>query len=388
MNQTVQPGQRRVALVTYSTKPRGGVVHTLSLADAMVDQAMDVRIVALGNADQGFFRPSRAPYILVPQSPPADTLEKRVFASIDDLEVGLSKVAGDVDILHTQDCISARAAARVRDSGARVRVVRTVHHVDDFTTTALIECQRKAIEEPDELVVVSEDWRNRLKAEFGVDATVIHNGVDARFGPIEESRRVAVRQRAGLDDRFVFLAVGGIEPRKGSVYLFEAMSILARALDPAPALVVVGGHSFQDYARYRDDALAMLPGLGLELDRDIVLAGTLSDDELHEWYRSADALAFPSIKEGWGLTVLEAMAADLPVVSSDIDVLREYLTPDESAVMTRVADPISLADGMRRVVTDDALREKLIRGGRSVVPAFSWERAAKEHARLYAEMTL
>ncbi len=132
----------------------------------------------------------------------------------------------------------------------------------------------------------------------------------------------------------------------------------------------------------------MLPGLGLELGRDVVLAGTLSDAELHEWYRSADALAFPSIKEGWGLVVLEAMAADLPVVSSDIAVLREYLTPDESAVMTQVADAMSLAEGMRRVVTDGALRETLVRGGRSVVPAFSWQRAAEEHARLYSEMTL
>ncbi len=63
LKEIVRPGQRRVALVTYSTKPRGGVVHTLSLADAMVDQAMDVSIVALGNPDQGFFRPVRAPYV-------------------------------------------------------------------------------------------------------------------------------------------------------------------------------------------------------------------------------------------------------------------------------------------------------------------------------------
>ena len=188
---------------------------------------MPVRIVALGNPDQGFFRPVRAPYSLVPASPPADTLEKRVFASIDDLEAGLSKIADEVDILHTQDCISARAAARVRDAGAAVRVVRTVHHVDDFTTAALIDCQRKAIEEPDQLVVVSEDWRNRLKADYGVDAVVIHNGVDAdRFAPIEAERRAAVRQRAGVADRFVFLSVGGIEPRKGSIFLVQAMAML------------------------------------------------------------------------------------------------------------------------------------------------------------------
>jgi glycosyltransferase-like protein len=377
----------RVALVTYSTKARGGVVHTLSLAGAMADRAMPVRIIALGNPDQDFFRPVRVPYTLVPASPPADTLEKRVFNSIDDLEAGLSKIADEVDVFHTQDCISARAAARVRDAGARVRVVRTVHHVDDFTTQALIDCQRRAIEEPDQLVVVSQDWRNRLKADYGVESVVIHNGVEAdRFRPIGADRRAALREHAGVADRFVFLSVGGIEPRKGSVFLVQAMSLLAQEQGPRPVLVVVGGHSFQDYTRYRDDVLATLPSLGLELGRDIILAGSLTDDELHDWYRSADALVFPSLKEGWGLAVLEAMAADLPVVSSDIAVLREYLTADRTAVMTRAGDPESLAAGMRRLAGDRALRETLVRGGRALVPTFSWERAAEEHARLYAEM--
>jgi glycosyltransferase-like protein len=329
----------------------------------------------------------KASQTFVAPSPPAETLEERVFAAIDDLEAGLSAIADDVDVFHTQDCISARAAARVRDAGATVKVVRTVHHVDDFTTTALIECQRKAIEEPDSLVVVSEDWRNRLKTDYGVDATVIHNGVDARrFGPIDPARRAALRSRAGLRDRFVFLSVGGIEPRKGSIYLFQAMALLAADIHPAPALVVVGGHSFQDYTRYRDDVLATLPGLGLRLGRDVILAGSIGDDELHEWYRSADALVFPSTKEGWGLAVLEALAADLPVVSSDIAVLREYLTPDATAVMTRVGDPVSLAEGMSRVVRDASLRETLVRGGRSLVPAFSWQRAADEHASVYAQL--
>jgi glycosyltransferase-like protein len=386
---TARTDEPRVALVTYSAKARGGVVHTLSLADAMADRKMPVRIVALANPDQTFFRPVRAPYSFVPASPPADTLEKRVFASIDDLEAGLTKIADEVDILHTQDCISARAAARVRDAGAAVQVVRTVHHVDDFTTAALIDCQRKAIEEPDRLVVVSEDWRNRLRTDYGVDAVVIHNGVESeRFGPIPAERRAALRQSAGVADRFVFLSVGGIEPRKGSVFLVQAMAMLAHEPDRRPVLVIVGGHSFQDYTRYRDEVLATLPDLGLELGRDVILAGSISDAELHEWYRSADALVFPSLKEGWGLAVLEAMAADLPVVSSDIAVLREYLTPDRTAVMTRAGDPESLAAGMRRLAGDRGLRKALVRGGRELIPAFSWQRAAEEHARLYAEMAL
>lgn len=375
----------RVALVSYSTKPRGGVVHTLSLAEAMVRREMPVRVVSLGDPDEGFYRPLRAPFTLVPAPALAPTLDERVFASIDALEEGLAAIAEDVDILHTQDCISARAAARVRDAGAAVRVVRTVHHVDDFTTAALVECQRKAILEPDQLVVVSEDWRSRLAADHGVEATVIHNGVDAgRFPPIDAARRRAVRREAGVDERFVFLAVGGIEPRKGSVFLLEALAALAGRLDPAPALVVVGGHSFQDYTQYREDALAMLPGLGLQLGHDVILAGTVTDDRLHELYRSADALVFPSVKEGWGLAVLEAMTADLPVVASDIPVLREYLVDHENALLTRAGDVDSLAAGMHEVIRDADLRATLTAGGRTLVPAYSWERAATEHEQLYA----
>lgn len=384
---TQQPdgAQPRVALVTYSTKPRGGVVHTLSLAEALVADGIPVRVVSLGGPGQGFYRPVRAPYSLVPAPPAAETLEQRVFDSVDALEAGLAAIADEVDVFHTQDCISARAAARVRDAGARVRVIRTVHHVDDFTTKALIECQRQAILEPDELVVVSRDWQARLKAEYGRSAQVIYNGVDpGRFPPIDPARRAAVRAEAGLSERFVFLAVGGIEPRKGSIYLLEALARLKAAFDPPPALVVIGGHSFQDYTSYRDEALERLTSLGLELGRDVILAGTVNDAELHEWYRSADALAFPSVKEGWGLAVLEAMSADLPVVASDIPVLREYLTDRETAVLTRVGDPTSLAAGMHDIVSNPALRAALVEGGRALVPGFSWQRAARAHAQMYA----
>lgn len=376
----------RVALVSYSTKPRGGVVHTLSLAEAMVEQGMHVRVVSLGDPEIGFHRPVRAPYTLLPVPEPLPTLEERVFASIDALEQGLTAVADGVDILHTQDCISARAAARVRDAGADVRVVRTVHHVDDFTTQALVECQRQAILEPDQLVVVSEDWRSRISAEYGRDARVIHNGVDvSRFPPIDPARRESLRRRFGVSDRFVFLAVGGVEPRKGSIFALRALATLTAALEPSPALVVVGGHSFQDYGPYREQAFAMLPELGLEVDRDLFLLGTVTDAELHEWYRSADALLFPSVKEGWGLAVLEAMSADLPVVASDIPVLLEYLTDRETAVLTRAGDPLSLAEGMREVAGDAALRARLVEGGRVVARRFRWERAAREHRRMYAQ---
>lgn len=370
----------RVALVTYSTKPRGGVVHTLSLAEALTAAGTDVTVIALGDPGQGFFRPVRARWTIVPAPPAAKTLEERVFQSVDALSAGLAPVAGHFDVLHTQDCIAARAAFRVAGG---VPVVRTVHHVDDFTTRALMDCQRQAILEPDVVLVVSRHWQSLLAEEYGVEAEVVHNGVDrARFRPVDPDRRAALRARIGAENRFLFLAVGGIEPRKGSVDLFAALARLA----PAAMLAVVGGHSFQDYAAYREAALGSLPGLGLELGRDVVLLGTVDDEELPAWYGAADALAFPSRKEGWGLAVLEAMSAGLPVVTTDIPVFREYLTHAEDALLVAPADPEALAAGLRAVMDDATLRDRLRAGGARVAARFSWESSAAEHRQIYAAL--
>ena len=169
-----------VALLTYSVKPRGGVVHTLHLAEALHEAGYPVRVVALGDPAEGFFRPVRAPCTIVPAPPHLPTLEERVFASVDALATGLSGLTGNYPVWHAQDCISARAACRIRDgcaNGAPL-VVRTVHHVDDFTTQALIDCQRQAIAEPDRVLVVSEQWRRIIAEDYGISATVVRNGVD------------------------------------------------------------------------------------------------------------------------------------------------------------------------------------------------------------------
>jgi glycosyltransferase-like protein len=346
-------------------------------------------VIALGDieVDEGFYRPTTAPYMLIQAPPPAATLEERVFSSVWALAQGLAELSGEFDILHTQDCISARAAMEVRRRGAYVSVLRTVHHVDDFTTQALIDCQRQAILEPDRLLVVSQHWRHLLHDHYGVDATVVYNGVDpARFGPIPADQRAAFRQRVGASGRFLFLAVGGIEPRKGTVHLLEALGRLKSRMDPSPVLAVVGGHSFQDYSAYRDGALAHLPEWGLQLGKDVVMLGTLSDDELAGWYRSADALAFPSLKEGWGLVVLEAMSAELPVVATDIAVFREYLTPGQDSLLVPPEDAAGLADAMEKLMVDGELRERLRRGGHGVVERFTWPESGRQHLAVYNEI--
>lgn len=378
---------REIALLTYSTKPRGGVVHTLALAEALHAAGAPVHVVTLGDPDAGFYRPTSAPYTVVPAPPWADTLAERVFASVDALAAGLSEFGHRFALAHAQDCISARAATRVRDAGIGPRVVRTVHHIDDFTTQELIDCQRQAVLEPDGVLVVSQVWRDLLSAEFGVEAQVVHNGVDAaRFQPIEPQRRAELRARVGATDRFLFLAVGGVEPRKGSLELFEALALLHERMAVPPVLAVVGGHSFQDYESYRTGALQRLDRLGLVLGRDVVLLGTVPEGEMAAWYRAADALAFPSVKEGFGLAVLEAMSAELPVVTSDIPVFREYLVPGRDVLMAQAGDPAALADALFEVATDPARRAALVAAGRHVAARFSWQSCAEEHCGLYLRM--
>lgn len=382
-------GRPRVALVTYSTKPRGGVVHTLAVAEALHARGQPVRILALGDPGAGFFRPVAAPHTIFPAPAERPTLEERVFAAIDTLEAGLRTAAGDYDILHTQDCISARAACRVRGAGRPVTVIRTVHHVDDFSSQVLVDCQRQAILEPDVVLAVSEYWRGLLAEEYGVTAGIVHNGVDAaRFRAVSPALRARLRSAAGADGRPLLLAVGGIEPRKGSDTLVQAISQLQRSSRPSPVLAVVGGQSFQDYRPYRERVLASLPGLGLELGRDIVLLGTVPDDEVPGWYAAADVLAFPSVNEGWGLAVLEALSAGLPVVTSDLPVFREYLTHGQDALLVPPGDPTALAGALTKVLSDPALAARLRAGGNAVVRRFTWRAAAAEHMRCYAEPTV
>jgi glycosyltransferase involved in cell wall biosynthesis len=116
----------------------------------------------------------------------------------------------------------------------------------------------------------------------------------------------------------------------------------------------------------------------------VVEVGTVPDADMPSWYRAADALAFPSVKEGFGLAVLEAMSAGLPVVTSDLPVFREYLVPGRDALLAPVGDIDALADALLAVLTDDELRGSLAAAGQELVQRFTWAESARRHLEVYA----
>jgi glycosyltransferase-like protein len=376
----------RVAMLTYSSKPRGGVAHALHLAEALHRIRTDVHLYALGDPAEGFYRPARVPHTLFPVPSGEGTLEERVRRAVEAMRQGLLEVAGRHDVFHAQDCIAARAALDLRDEVEVGAIVRTVHHIDDFTTPFLVDCQHRSVVLPDRVLVVSEHWRRLLANGYGVEPTVVPSGVDLdRFRRPPTVDPLSLRERAGAADRFLFLTVGGIEPRKGSLEMVEALARLRDGDASGPMLAVVGGHSFQDHSAYRDRVFARMREIGVEEGRDVVVLGTVDDGELEAWYRAADAFVFPSVKEGFGLVVLEAMAAGLPVVATDIPVFREYLT-DDDAVLAPAGSSQALAEAMERLMRDPELRDRLGEAGPELAARFSWERSARSHREIYEEL--
>ena len=179
-----------IALLTYSTKPRGGVVHTLSLAEALAAAGANVTVWTLGRGgDGGFFRPVdpavRQVIVPFPDRDGEDT-GARVLRSIATLREAFDP--GGYDVVHAQDCISANAAGRC---------LRTVHHIDHFQTPQLAACHERAITEPYGHICVSAAVARELRNGWGIDATVIPNGVDAgRFAAAAAPSPAATAARA------------------------------------------------------------------------------------------------------------------------------------------------------------------------------------------------
>ncbi len=372
----------RIAMLTYSVKPRGGVVHAVEVSEALTRRGHEVELFALAREGETLYRPTRVPLNLVRHVPLDAPFDEKIQAMLEAYTEGLRPLLTGYDVIHSQDCLSANAALALRDEGSIDHVIRTVHHVDDFTSPSLVECQDRSILAPDHVLCVSQPWVERLARDFGVRAGLVANGVDPRRfrPPRDRAERASARRLAGLGDRFAVLTVGGIEPRKGSLTLLEGFALLRERV-PDALLLIAGGTTLFDYRHELERFAARADELGVT--EHVWRLGALDSSELERLFRAADAFAFPSVKEGFGLAALEAVAAELPLVASDLDVFRGFLTDGESALLTPAGDARALAEALYRVAHDKPLRTRLRKGGRAVVARHTWEAAALAHERAY-----
>ncbi|MBF8283442.1 MAG: Glycosyl transferase, group 1 [Anaerolineales bacterium] len=257
-------------------------------------------------------------------------------------------------------------------------------HSPDFTlppvrrgTRTLLTVVPRSVARADHVLADSQATRADLVELYRTPAekiSVLYSGVHESFQPVTDL--AAVRARYSLGDAPFVLAVGTLQPRKNYVRLIQAFAAISN-LQPRTSnlhLVIAGGKGW----RY-DAIFAEVEKLGLR-DR-VMFPGFVADADLPALYSAARVLAYPSIYEGFGLPMLEAMACGTPVVTSTASCMPEVA--GDAALLVPPTDVDALAAALDRALTDEALRADLIARGRARARQFSWAKSAQQLLGIY-----
>ena len=360
----------KIAMLTYSTRPRGGVVHALSLAEALQRKGIDVRLFSLRRRDQqdktsGFYRPTNVPSTIF-EFDWSEDIKERLRSMT---EAFMESLPRDLDIYHAQDCVCDTALQLlVSERGIKPPTVRTVHHVEDFPDQYLAKCEMMALRGDTMKITVSSFWQQELHKRYNMNSTVIHNGIDlSKFVESGKPREPFI------------LFIGGMEARKGLEYAIETIEMLKQR-GRNMRLVAVARPGFRGIeSRAWFDHLVERCGVQDKVE----LKELIGDAELHDLYSRASVFLLPSRMEGWGLSIMEAMASGCPVVSTPVGGVTELVSIGENGLLVEVGDVSGFADAIGRLLDDKNIREMIVSNARHTVRKYTWDSAADKTIQLY-----
>lgn len=225
------------------------------------------------------------------------------------------------------------------------------------------------------IIAVSEHSKRDLVAAYGIaeeKVTVVYEAAAPEFCPQPPRAVAAVRARYGLPERYL-LFVGTIEPRKNLSRLLTAFeAVYAEGLVDGLAIVGQRGWLYGDFfARLEESPVR----------EAVLLPGYVPDEDLPALYAGAQALVLPSVYEGFGLPVLEAMACGAPAVASNASSIPEI--GGDAALYFDPLDVEAAVDAIRRLLRDGSLRDEMRERGLAQAARFSWQRAAAETRAVY-----
>jgi glycosyltransferase involved in cell wall biosynthesis len=189
----------------------------------------------------------------------------------------------------------------------------------------------------------------------------------------DKSRLSAVRTKLKLESSFV-LALGALDPRKNTAMILKSFSKFKKIYSCQIKLAVLGlsAQGIENFLRLADD---------LGIANDVVFAGFVTEDDLVALYNAAELLIYPSLYEGFGLPVLEAMICGTPVISSPCGSIPEIA--GDAALMVDPNDADAIANAIKSVVTDKVLYDSLVEKGKLRAGLFSWQLAAEKTFAVY-----
>ena len=284
-----------------------------------------------------------------------------------------------VDLLHVQYTAPPLAPCPVV---ATIHDLSFEHLPETFRLRSRVQLRvtvRATARRAAHVIAPSEYTRRDLLETYGLDparVTAIPLAVSPRFRPVEDAGEVGrVKGRYGIAGEYV-LAVGSIQPRKNLARLLRAYSALRRERGRSnlPQLVLVGKQAW-----LYGDTLRTIEEEGL--GDSVLLTGYVSEDDLPALYTGALLFAYPSFYEGFGLPPLEAMSCGAPVLTGDRTSLPEVV--GDAALTVDPFDTDALADGLARLIDDDALRADLRERGLTRARRFDWRDTARMTLQVY-----
>lgn len=282
---------------------------------------------------------------------------------------------GPLDIFHATDFALAPSRAR--------RKVLTIHDLafifyPDASLPSLYHYLNvvvpRSVRRADHLIADSHHTAHDLQEQWRVSpdrVSVVQGAVDhSQFAPITDKTRLSdLRLRYGIHDRPFIFALSSLQPRKNFVRLIEAYHMARLSADLDHLLVIAGGKGW-----LYEDIFAKVRSLGLE--DQVVFTGFVPEDELAVFYSAADVFAYPSLYEGFGLPVIEALACGTPVLAADNSCLPEAGGP--GALYVKANDINDIAQGLVRMCQDATLRDTLATAGLAHAARFTWQRSAEQ----------
>jgi glycosyltransferase involved in cell wall biosynthesis len=293
---------------------------------------------------------------------------------------GREALLGRVDVVHSTTYCAPRFHDRRKRLVVTIYDVTFATHPELHTPANIAHCLRgtqQAIDRADAVIAISESTRRDLIERMGAPPDRVHAiplAASDTFSRVNDPARLeAVRSRYDLPAAFI-LFVGTIEPRKNLARLLAAYAELPPALRAEVALVVTGHRGWLE---------SHLPRRAAELGvaEGVRFTGSVPAEDLPALYSLATLFAYPSISEGFGLPVIEAMACGAPVLTSNAAALPEVV--GDAALLVDPLDRDAIARGLARLLEDSLLRESLSRRAQARAMTFSWERTARETLALY-----